>query len=88
MMMMDVVIIITIYQATRAAVEMSNKCPSESRETYKKCLKHVSKQCQLITKTMVTSMEYQRHDVTSVTEVINILLMLHRLTRGISDIPP
>ncbi|KAL0811902.1 hypothetical protein ABMA28_009316 [Loxostege sticticalis] len=57
-----------ISEATRATTTVEKKCPIRSRDTYRMCVRHVSKQCRVITKSLVTSLEKQRHDVDAFTE--------------------
>ncbi|KAL4716441.1 hypothetical protein ACJJTC_015869 [Scirpophaga incertulas] len=56
-----------IKEATRATDDIAKKCHSKNRELYKKCVKHVNIQCKVITKSVVTSLEYQRHDIFAIT---------------------
>ncbi|XP_028162409.1 uncharacterized protein LOC114354302 [Ostrinia furnacalis] len=57
-----------VMKATRATSQIERSCPIKSRNTYKLCVRHVSNQCQVITKSFVTSLERQRHDVSAFTE--------------------
>ncbi|RVE46347.1 hypothetical protein evm_008970 [Chilo suppressalis] len=57
-----------IKEATRATSELELKCPTVQRETYRRCVRHVNKQCREITRSLVSSLESQRHDVITLTE--------------------
>ncbi|RVE47516.1 hypothetical protein evm_007833 [Chilo suppressalis] len=58
-----------MFLATRATSELELKCPTVQRETYRRCVRHVNKQCREITRSLVSSLESQRHDVITLTEI-------------------
>ncbi|XP_052759199.1 uncharacterized protein LOC128202541 [Galleria mellonella] len=55
-----------IKEATKATSDIEKKCQG-NKYKYRKCVRKVSTQCQFITKSLVSSLERQRQDVTAFT---------------------
>ncbi|KAJ0171465.1 hypothetical protein K1T71_013015 [Dendrolimus kikuchii] len=57
-----------IKEATKSTKDVEKKCHGVSRFSYRQCVKGVERKCELVTKSLVTSLEIQRHNISSVIE--------------------
>ncbi|PZC74653.1 hypothetical protein B5X24_HaOG207372 [Helicoverpa armigera] len=57
-----------IKEATKSTVEVEKKCHGRGKIMYKKCVKQISKKCEVITKDLVQTLEHQEAEVAALTE--------------------